>query len=296
MSGQQGFTEQYYSAQDGLRLYARVYGEEGLPALPAICLPGLTRNSRDFHELAVHLSRDSRSPRQVVTFDLRGRGRSAYDQDWQNYNALTEANDVLAGLAALGFAHGHFIGTSRGGLIMHVLAAMRPGVMKSGILNDVGPVIEGEGLTLIRAYLERAPKPKSWDEARALQKAVLADPFPALGEADIERMTNAIYRDENGFPVADFDPALLNTLTSVDLSSPLPEFWPQFVGLTGMPLMVIRGANSRLLSARTVTRMKEFCPHLETMEVPGQGHAPLLETGELPGVISAFMAKADKAH
>lgn len=296
MGGHQGFSEHFYSAQDGLRLYARVYGDERLTVLPAICLPGLTRNSRDFHELALHLSRDSKIPRQVITFDFRGRGRSAYDAEWQNYNVLTEANDVLAGLTALGFAHGHFIGTSRGGLVMHVLAAMRPAVMKSGILNDVGPVIEGEGLTLIRAYLERAPKPKSWDEARALQKAVLADPFPALGDGDIERMTQAIFRDENGVPVADFDPALLKTLMSVDLSAPLPEFWPQFVGLTAMPLMVLRGANSRLLSARTVAKMKEFCPHLETVEVPDQGHAPLLETGDLPKRITAFLAKADKAH
>ncbi len=296
MGGHQDYTEHYFSAQDGLRLYARIYGDEKFTTLPAICLPGLTRNSRDFHELALHLSRDSQTPRQVITFDFRGRGRSTHDPTWENYNVLTEANDVLAGLAALGFAHGHFIGTSRGGLVMHVLAAMRPGVMKSGILNDVGPVIEGAGLALIRAYLERAPKPKSWDEARALQRAILADPFPKLGEADIERMTQAIFRDENGVPVADFDPALLKTLMSVDLSAPMPEFWPQFVGLTAMPLMVIRGANSRLLSAKTVEKMKEYCPHLEAVEVPDQGHAPLLETGNLPERIAAFLAKADTAH
>ena len=292
----QGFKEHHISAADGLKLYARVYGPDGLPALPAICLPGLTRNSRDFHELALALSGDPKTPRQVITFDFRGRGRSEYDKDWQNYNVVTEANDVLTGLAALGVSHGIFIGTSRGGLVMHVLAGMRPGVMKAGILNDVGPVIEGDGLTLIRTYLERAPKPATWEEALSLQAAILAEPFPALSAADIERMTRAIYRDENGKPVPDFDPNLLKTLAAVDLSQPLPELWPQFVGLTAMPLMVIRGENSRLLSAATVERMREYCPALEVVTVAGQGHAPLLETGDLPSRIAAFADRADKAH
>ncbi|MCB1418092.1 MAG: alpha/beta hydrolase [Notoacmeibacter sp.] len=292
----QDFTEHAFSAADGLKLYARVYGEDGHAALPAICLPGLTRNSRDFHELALALSSDPKSPRKVICFDFRGRGRSAHDPDWKNYNVITEANDVLAGLAALGVSHGIFIGTSRGGLVMHVLGGMRPGVMKAGILNDVGPVIEGDGLTQIRSYLERAPKPATWDDARKIQSAVLAEPFPALSEADIDRMTRAIYRDENGKPVPDYDPNLLKTLTSVDLSKPLPELWPQFVGLTAMPLMAIRGANSRLLSEQTVDKMRDFCPALEVITVAGQGHAPLLETGDLPRRIAVFAAKADKGH
>ncbi len=286
------YSDFHYSAQDGLKLHARVYGDDN-GALPVVCLPGLTRNARDFNDLAIYLASRETRPRRVVCFDYRGRGESAYDSDWNNYNVGVEAGDIVAGLAALGIEHAAFIGTSRGGLIMHVLCAMRPGAMKAGILNDVGPVVDGAGLALIRSYLERAPKPKSWDEAIALQKAATAETFPALTDADIERLTRALYRDKDGKPVADYDPKLLKTLTSIDLSAPLPEFWPQFVGLTAMPLMVIRGENSSLLSVETVRRMKEYDPDLVAITVAGQGHAPLLETGKLPEQIAGFIDKAE---
>ena len=294
MTDTNGYRDLFYSAQDGLRLHARLYGTAGQGALTAVCIPGLTRNARDFHELALFLACHDKSPRQVIVFDLRGRGASAHDPHWHNYNVLVEAGDVLAGLAAAGVEHGAFIGTSRGGLIMHVLAGMRPGAMKAGILNDVGPVIEGEGLAQIRTYLERAPTPRTWDEAIAIMAQAMKDPFPALGPADHERSARALYRDEGGKPVADHDPNLLKTLTGLDLSQPLPVLWPQFVGLTAMPLMTIRGANSRLLSQATVDQMREYAPSMETVTVAGQGHAPLLETGELPAIIAEFLGRADK--
>ncbi|PHP68427.1 alpha/beta hydrolase [Zhengella mangrovi] len=294
MTDTDGFSDFSYSAKDGLRLHARIYGEAMPGALPAICLPGLTRNARDFHALALLLSRDPKTPRQVVAFDFRGRGESAYDPDWTHYDALVEADDVLAGLAAMGVEHGAFIGTSRGGLVMHVLAGMRPGVMKAGILNDVGPVIEGEGLTQIRTYLERAPKPSSWDEAKAIVAQTMEIGFPALGPDDHERATRAIYRDDNGRPVPDYDPNLLKTLTGLDLSKPLPVLWPQFIGLTAMPLMVIRGELSRLLSERTIDEMAGYAPSLERVTVAGQGHAPFLETGDLPAIIGTFLAQVDR--
>lgn len=293
MGNKGNYRDFHYHAKDGLTLHARIYEAAGDGLLPVICLPGLTRNARDFHELALYLANHEKTPRRVVSFDYRGRGGSQYDSDWNNYNVMVEADDVLAGMVAIGIEHAAFIGTSRGGLIMHVLAAMRPGAMKAGILNDVGPVVDGAGLALIRAYLERAPKPRSWDEAFALQKAAAKDTFPALSDADIERLARAIYRDNAGKPVADYDPKLLKTLTSVDLSKPLPEFWPQFVGLTAMPLMVIRGENSSLLSEETVRRMREYDPDLVTLTVAGQGHAPLLETADLPERISDFLARAD---
>lgn len=294
MTDLNGYRDLFYSAQDGLGLHARLYGSPQPDALCAVCIPGLTRNARDFHELATELAHHPKTPRQVIVFDLRGRGESAHDPDWQNYNVLVEAGDVLAGLAAAGIEHGAFIGTSRGGLIMHVLAGMRPGVMKAGILNDVGPVIEGEGLAQIRTYLDRVPRPQTWDEAIAIIAQAMKDPFPALGPEDHERSARALYRDEGGKPVADYDPNLLKTLTGLDLSQPLPVLWPQFVGLTAMPLMTIRGANSRLLSQATVDQMREYAPSMEVVTVAGQGHAPLLETGDLPKVIADFLALADK--
>lgn len=287
------FEDFFYSAQDGLRLHARIYGDENRGKLPVVCLPGLTRNAADFHELALQLTREA-IPRRVIAFDYRGRGRSQYDRDWRRYDIMVETADLLAGLTTLDIEHAAFIGTSRGGLIIHVLAAMRPGALKAVVLNDVGPVIEGAGLAQIRTYLERAPKPSNWEDAVAIQRMAAGDTFPALEDDDWERMTRAIFReDKKGRIVPDYDRRLLQTVKAVDFSKPLPEAWPQFIGLRKIPSMVIRGENSKLLSAETVSRMKEVHRKLETVTVAGQGHAPLLETGDLPGRIARFISFAE---
>ena len=287
-----GFSDVFYTSTDGLRLHARVYGAH-LDAAPVVCLPGLTRNARDFHDLAVYLSGEAKVRRKVVVFDYRGRGLSAYDPEWKHYNIVVEAGDVLAGLDAIGVEAGHFIGTSRGGLILHLLAGMRPTALKSVVLNDIGPVLEAEGLAAIRSYLEGAAKPATLAEAIALQKKVHGPAFPALSEADWERFVKAIYRFEDGVPTLDFDPALLNTLTSFDPARPMPEMWPQFQGFDPIPLLVIRGENSTLLSTATLSEMAKRHPDCETITVAGQGHAPFLETAALPRALAAFFADAD---
>lgn len=285
------FEDFHYLAADGLKLHARIYGRDN-EAPPLVCLPGLTRNARDFHELALHLSRRARTPRPVVAFDYRGRGLSAHDRDWRNYDVMVEARDIADGLVAMGIAHAAFAGTSRGGLIIMVLAAVRPALLRAAILNDIGPVIEGAGLAQIRAYLERAPKPSSIAEAITIQRATLGQAFSALGDADWERLVRALYTEEKGRLTADFDPALIRTLTAVDLGRPLPVLWPQFAGLARIPVMAIRGANSMLLSAATLDEMARRHPDLEAVTVEGQGHAPLLETGDLPERIAAFLKRA----
>jgi pimeloyl-ACP methyl ester carboxylesterase len=290
----EGFSDFYYSSADGLRLHARIYGDDANGALPVVCLPGLTRNVRDFHELALHLSRETKRLRKVVAFDYRGRGGSAYDKEWQNYNIGVEAGDIVSGLVALGIEHAAFIGTSRGGLIIHVLAATRPAALKAVVLNDIGPVVEGEGFAHIRAYLERATKPASFAEAVAIQRGIHGQAFSALTDREWERMVRAIYRDEAGKPVADFDPALLKTISGLDLSQPLPMLWPQFEGLSGVPMLAIRGENSKLLSAHTLEEMARRHPSIETITVEGQGHAPMLETGPLAAQIEAFLDRADQ--
>ncbi len=293
MTTEQGFSDFFYSSPDGLKLYARIYGAEHAATTPVACLPGLSRNARDFHELALHLSRREERPRQVIVFDYRGRGRSAYDRNWRNYDVRVEAADVDAGLVAAGIEKAHFIGTSRGGMIIHGLGSMRPTVMKSVVLNDIGPVIEGEGLAQIRSYLERSPRPRDMTEAVAIQRAAHGAAFPALGEADWQRLAAAIYRDEKGKPVADFDPALLKVVKTFDLDKPIPVIWHLFEALRGFPMLVIRGANSKLLSAATLAEMARRHPDCQTVTVEGQGHPPMLETGDLPQTIAAFFDRTE---
>ena len=285
----EAFTDFFYAAGDGLSLHARLYGAAPAGRLPVVCLPGLTRNARDFHELALYLSAAAPTPRRVVAFDYRGRGDSAWDADVGNYTVGVEAGDVLAGLEALGIDAAAFVGTSRGGLIVHALGAFRPALLKAVVLNDIGPAIEAEGLAHIRAYLQSAPAPKSLAEAAQAQRKLHGADFPALGEADWRRMAAAVYRERDGGWAPDFDPRLTQTLAGLDLTKPLPTLWPQFEALAGVPMLAIRGANSRLLSAATLAEMRRRHPRLETVTVPGQGHAPFLETGALPGTIAGFL-------
>ncbi|TJW70354.1 MAG: alpha/beta hydrolase, partial [Mesorhizobium sp.] len=221
MSNDDGFSDFFYAASDGLKLHARIYSETNTDGWPVVCLPGLTRNARDFHEFALYLSSKAKGPRKVIAFDYRGRGQSDYDPDITHYNVGIEAGDVLAGLSELGIAEAVFIGTSRGGLIIHVLGALKPAVLKAIVLNDIGPVIEAQGLAQIRAYLDRAPKPKTFTEAVDAQRRVHGASFPALTDADWARMVSAICRDTDAGLVPDFDPALVDTVADVDFSKPL---------------------------------------------------------------------------
>lgn len=281
------FEEFTYSAPDGLKLYARDYAAAG-DRLPVICLAGLTRNSRDFDALARQLSSGD-DARRVIAFDYRGRGRSGRDRDWRNYDPSVEAADLLAGLAALGISRAAFIGTSRGGIIVHLLAAMRPTILAAAVLNDIGPAIEAEGIALILAQLESVPHPGSFAEAATALRQSRGTAFPALLDEDWQRLAAAMYRDTGqGRLEPDYDPRLIKAIRSIDLSRPLPQAWPQFSGLRHVPLLVIRGENSKLLTQITVDRMRASHPRIQAITVPGQGHPPLLETGDLPRQIREF--------
>ncbi|CDX60659.1 conserved hypothetical protein [Mesorhizobium plurifarium] len=293
MASDEGFSDFFYAAPDGLKLHARLYGKANAEGWPVVCLPGLTRNARDFHELALYLSNKARNPRKVIAFDYRGRGQSDHDPDIGHYNVGVEAGDVLAGLSALGIEQAAFIGTSRGGLIIHVLGALKPAALKAIVLNDIGPMIEAAGLAHIRAYLDRAPKPKTFAEAVDAQRRVHGADFPALTDADWARMVRAICRETEAGWVPDFDPALVDTLAGIDFGKPLPDLWPQFDALAAIPLLAVRGANSKLFSTATLKEMQERHHGMESITAEGQGHAPFLETGELPEKIAAFFDQVE---
>lgn len=282
----------FFSSPDGLRLHAVDYGRGISDALPVVCLPGLSRNARDFSRLAEYLSGEAKTRRRVVAFDYRGRGHSQWDKNWKNYNILTEAEDVIAGMAALGVEHAAIIGTSRGGLIAMTLSALRPSLMRAVVLNDVGPVIDGEGLTQIRAYLTKVPKPHDWNEAIAIQKATMGKAFPALTEDDWQFEARAKYREVDGAIQPDHDPALVKTLTSLDLRDRLPTMWPQFQGLRNLPVLLLRGENSALLAEKTARMMEERHPALRRETISGQGHVPMLHTAGIPERIAEFLDKA----
>jgi pimeloyl-ACP methyl ester carboxylesterase len=269
----------------------RAFGPKDSALAPIVCLPGLSRNSRDFLGLADHFATHAKQARRVYAFDFRGRGLSGHDRDWHNYNVLTEADDVVAGLTALNIEHAIFVGTSRGGIVTMLLTAMRPGAIGAAVLNDIGPVIEGVGLTQIRLYLKQMPQPRDWAEAIALQKSVMEKSFTALDDAHWAFEAHGRYREIDRQIRADHDPALIRTLTNIDLGERLPTMWPQFAGLKGVPVLVLRGENSSLLAEETVRTMQGMHPSLTAATVSGQGHAPMLHTPGALTPIEAFVGK-----
>jgi pimeloyl-ACP methyl ester carboxylesterase len=285
------FSPVRFTTGDGLSLYARVYGAKDSAQPTVVCLAGLTRNSRDFDGLALYLSGQGF---RVITIDSRGRGRSDSARNPAEYTVITEAEDVVSGLAALGVAKAAFIGTSRGGLVLHMLNSMRPAALRAVVLNDIGPEIELDGLMLIRRYLQNAPIPKDWAEAVEIQKGVHGKLFSALSDEDWMRHARAIYRDDGkGQLIADYDPRIAETLNALTPETVLPAMWPQFSGFGHLPLMVIRGENSRLLSDRVFREMGITHPGAELVTVKDQAHAPHLDTAGLPERIAAFLKPVD---
>ena len=283
----------YYTSFDDLKLHARHYPVADGGARPVVCLPGLTRNARDFHYLASYLCHHPQRPRSVYCVDYRGRGASEYDRVWENYTPFIELIDTLDFMTAQGLHQAAIVGTSRGGIIAMMMAVLRPTAMGVVVLNDVGPVIETRGLARIMGYVGRTPAPRSWDDAVLLVREMNERAFPALEDWQWEEQARASFNEVNGRPAPGYDRRLARALGTVDLSRPVPELWPQFIALGRFPALVIRGANSDLLSMQTVEAMVDRHPNLRTLTVPDQGHAPLLKEAETVEAIGTFLAAND---
>ena len=283
----------FISAPDGLRLHARCYGRRSAPALPVVCLPGLARTEADFETLAEALAGDASRPRRVIALDYRGRGRSEYDKDPANYNFQVELADVLAVIAALDAARAVLVGTSRGGILAMLLAAIRPAAIAGVVLNDIGPVIEPKGLIRIKGYVGKLPQPRSFEEAAEILRRLFDAQFPKLGPDAWLASAHRTFREENGALVPTYDVNLAKTLEGVDFDKPFPPLWAQFDALAHAPVMAIRGANSDILSAATVEAMRARRADMETIEVPDQGHAPLLVEPEIIARIADFVARCE---
>lgn len=288
------YVSRFYASADGLRLHVRDYGSALDPGVPVVCLPGLTRNSADFDPLACALAAGGAGKkRRVLSLDYRGRGRSDYDTNWQNYSLQVENADISAVLTAAGIEAAIFVGTSRGGLHAMLLSATRPAVLKGVVLNDIGPVLDPSGMARIRSYVGKMPVPQSIPDAVLLLKRMMSERFTALGEADWIACAKATFVDESGRIGNLYDENLMKPLEAIDLEAPLPTFWPQFEGLRDVPLLVVRGANSDLLSPETLSEMAARHKSCDTHVVEGQGHAPILNDAISIGRICGFVAKAE---
>lgn len=280
------YRERAFSAQDGLRLYCRDYGDPTAPATPVVCLSGLTRNSKDFDTLARRLA----PRRRVVCIDYRGRGRSEYAADWRDYRSRVILDDVRHVLAAANLHHVVICGVSFGGLLGMALAVAAPTVLAGVILDDVGPELEKNGAARILDYVEQDRPQPDWDSAVAAMKAT----FPKLAfssEADWRRFTEGTFREaEDGRLHFDFDVNLVRPLRE---GVEADELWPLFRALRHVPALVVRGGESDLLSAATVARMVEAKPDLAHVTVPGVGHAPSLTEPVSERAIDDFLSRID---
>lgn len=280
------FREQYWQAADGLRLYSRVYDRAGPEAPAVLCLPGLTRNSRDFEDLAPHLAARYR----VVCPDLRGRGLSARDPVWQHYQAASYVADLAVLLKLLGLERVAIVGTSLGGLLAMILAATAPQAVAGIVLNDIGPEIDPAGAERIRGYAGRLPPVRSWDEAIAQQQLVFGAAWPNLDAARWARIARRSYREDgSGTPVLDADPGIGEAMRAAPAQP--ADLWPLYATLKTVPALAIRGALSDILSAATFERMQRDKPDLERLTVADRGHVPLLDEPECLAAIDAFLAR-----
>lgn len=287
-----GYAQRTWSSSDGLDLWARDYGGADGPArLPVICLHGLTRNSRDFEDVAPAIAATGR---RVLALDVRGRGRSAYDPNPINYNPAVYAGDVASLMAEAGVARAIFLGTSMGGLITMTLATLRPDLIAGAVLNDIGPEIATEGLTRIGSYVGSGEPAASWAEAAERTRAINGSAQPHLTDADWDRFARRTWREvEPGKLVLDYDPAIAQAFAAAPAGTPSPDLWPLFMALAiNRPMLLVRGGASDLLAEGTAARMQALAPQMRRVDIEGVGHAPTLDEPAARQAITDFLADA----
>jgi pimeloyl-ACP methyl ester carboxylesterase len=287
--------EHHVAMADGVTLFCRdyaaaahldsgVHDSRPLAPVPVLCLPGLTRNSRDFEPLARHLS----SVRRVLTPDLRGRGRSDRDPDWRRYRLDVYVADMIALLDALQIEQVVVVGTSLGGLVGMFMAAGHRARVAGLVMNDIGPELDPRGMQRIASGMGKVRAVASWEEAAADARAANESALPDLDEAEWLRFAHAVYRREaSDRIVRDVDPLVGRAL--LEPSVPAPDFWAAFAALQGLPMLCLRGATSDVLSADTVYRMQQLVPGLRAETIDGRGHAPTLDEPSSREALDRFL-------
>jgi pimeloyl-ACP methyl ester carboxylesterase len=274
----------WFDSHDGLRLHSLVYPGPAATAAVVLCLHGLMRNGRDFEELAPHLAQRYR----VIVPDVRGRGFSARDPQFNNYQLPVYIQDTLALLKGLGAAPVSIIGTSMGGLMALLLALMQPDLVNGIVLNDVGPELDPAGIERIRGYAGKSAPVRSWPEAIAQVRRIYGSAWPDLSDAGWDQLVHRGYRaNAQGIPELDADPLIGEPLRNTQAAA--PDLWPLWDTLAKLPMLAIRGEHSDILSAATFERMQKK-PALRALTVANRGHAPLLDEPGCVAAIDAFLA------
>lgn len=277
-------------SKDGLRLHARVYdppADAQSDAVPLLCLPGLTRNARDFDGIAPHIARN----RRVYALDFRGRGDSAYAKDAMTYAPLTYVQDVVALLEAEGIGRFATIGTSLGGIVTMLLAATQPGRLVAAVLNDVGPELNPAGLERIRGYVGQSSSYPTWvHAARAIQSSN-SHVYPDWQLEDWLVMAKRTHRlTREGRITSDYDSNIAQPFKLPGGEAGV-DLWPAFDALKSVPLLILRGELSDILSVEAARRMAERIPAASLVSVPAVGHAPTLDEPEAVAAIDAILAR-----
>ncbi len=282
------FQEKTCASDDGLSLYYRDYSGAN-NGHPVLCLPGLTRNSKDFAGVAEHLAAWGH---RVLSPDLRGRGFSDFDPNPENYAPALYIQDIRALLKKEGLSKTVVIGTSLGGVIAMVMATARPELLAGVVLNDVGPEADPRGIAHIGASLGNPRTHHSWDEAARAVQTYGAGAYPDFTEDDWLRAAKATYKETpEGGIVADHDPALVEPFMRANMTDPPPHLWRFFEALGPIPALALRGALSNLLSEATFQEMKARKGDLERVEIPNRGHIPLLTEPESLAALEPFLKR-----
>ena len=281
--------DHYWWSNDGVRLHARVYDppadvDQSPP--PLLCIPGLTRNARDFDVLAPHLAQH----RRVYALNLRGRGDSGYAKDAMSYVPLTYVQDVVALLASEGIDRFASVGTSLGGLVTMLLAATQPGRLAAAVLNDVGPELNPAGLDRIKTYVGQASSYPTWVHAARAIGMTNADVYPNWGLEEWLVMAKRTHRlTREGRIVPDYDSNIAQPFRLPGGEAGV-DLWPAFDALSGVPTLVLRGELSDILSAEAANKMAARLPDVRLVTIAGAGHAPTLDEPQAVAAIDGLLA------
>jgi len=289
MAGPETYLDKTYTTFDGLKLAVRDYPGPSQPRLTVICIPGLTRNARDFDELAPHLAEKYR----VLCVDLRGRGKSEYAKDPMTYQPPIYVRDIAALLDAFQLKHVALVGTSLGGIISVVLGAVMPRRVLGLVMNDIGPEIDTTGLTRIATFVANGYSGPSWDDAAKALLSVDGKIYPGYTHDDWLKMAKRRFTEApDGSIKHDYDLNIAKPFgNAAQAGTAAANLWPFFLQLKDVPVLALRGAISDVLSADTFTKMKERLPHLEQCIVPDRGHTPYFDEPIALKAVDDFLAR-----